>query len=99
MVIDEFLENLEEIRGQYRWTRWPEIRGHIRGGSFKNTVCPITALLFQKSKVSFSTKNVLMAGLDLGLNYEDLDKLIDAVDRPGDNELGKKITSILFKNV
>jgi hypothetical protein len=87
MNIEEFCLELEKVKNDYKWHFSTDRHGwdSIRAGIDDISHCPITALVFEKTKKTFIKSYYIEAAAEIGLSYEDSQRIAVAADGWVDN--------------
>lgn len=77
MTRQKFYRNLRRIVNKFNWKI--DLDGNIRG--YKNrSFCPITAVAFDILGEKFSLSEYVLAGKELGLDIQDIDRIAVSAD-------------------
>ena len=80
MTLNDFLKNLKETKKDINWLIHPNYQIRGRSTTSYKLYCPITAVYSQKYKNYRSTVEADECGKDIGLSYNDTNKIILASD-------------------
>ncbi len=91
MNINDFLVELERIKTIFEWKI---IVNSIRGYNNKASLCPLTAVCFNKDLGHYLPHQFLQAGKNLNMREDNIEEIVLAADGM-DTELRKKMIEIL----
>jgi hypothetical protein len=95
--IEQFLEKLSQLpKEQYKvYKLRRDIILRLKHPDFEFSMCPVGAVYHYQHQEDVTDKNAIFMGECLGLNFEDICKIVSAADGYTKNQLHYKLKEII----